>query len=136
MSTTRRNPISKFFLGPMKGSENPKQLDNHVAVVTGGNRGIGKEVAIDLASRGCNVFILCRDLDRGRETAKEINLSVNKFIEKSKIFLEFNLNLQTRRNGVVPLKCDLSSMASVRKCCESLLKRKITINFLVCNAGK
>jgi NAD(P)-dependent dehydrogenase (short-subunit alcohol dehydrogenase family) len=40
-----------------------------VAVVTGGNRGIGLEVCRQLAERGYEVVLGSRDLDKGREAA-------------------------------------------------------------------
>jgi NAD(P)-dependent dehydrogenase (short-subunit alcohol dehydrogenase family) len=43
-----------------------------VALVTGGNRGIGREVARQLAEAGVNVIIGARDLEAGQRAAKEI----------------------------------------------------------------
>lgn len=47
---------------------------NHpkTAVVTGSNRGIGKEVARQLCQRGFAVFIASRDMHDGREAADEL----------------------------------------------------------------
>ncbi|MDA3792761.1 MAG: SDR family NAD(P)-dependent oxidoreductase [Elusimicrobia bacterium] len=43
-----------------------------VALVTGGNRGIGKSIALYLAERGADVFITARDKDKIEETVKEL----------------------------------------------------------------
>ena len=42
------------------------------ALVTGGNRGIGKAIAKGLRARGLNVVIACRDRMSGRQVADEI----------------------------------------------------------------
>ena len=70
------NFIQKWFQGPTKGSDNPKKLLGKVALITGATSGIGKEVAQDLAHRGCRVLILCRDQQRAEAVAKDINESV------------------------------------------------------------
>lgn len=44
-----------------------------VALVTGGNRGIGREVCRQLAARGYNVLLGARDLGKGRVAAREID---------------------------------------------------------------
>ncbi|WP_342659766.1 3-oxoacyl-[acyl-carrier-protein] reductase FabG [Rhodococcus ruber] len=46
--------------------------DRRVALVTGGNRGIGREVARQLAKAGLTVVIGSRDLAAGTQAAKEI----------------------------------------------------------------
>ncbi|HYY33170.1 MAG TPA: SDR family oxidoreductase [Gaiellaceae bacterium] len=43
-----------------------------VALVSGGNRGLGREVAKELAELGYRVVIGARDLSRGEEAAREI----------------------------------------------------------------
>jgi len=43
-----------------------------VALVTGGNRGIGLAISESLSHQGCHVAIGCRDVDRGREAASNI----------------------------------------------------------------
>jgi NAD(P)-dependent dehydrogenase (short-subunit alcohol dehydrogenase family) len=47
-----------------------------VALVSGGNRGLGREVARELAERGYWVVIGARDLSRGEETARELGARV------------------------------------------------------------
>lgn len=51
------------FMVPMMGSVASYGLHGHVAVVTGGSRGLGKGIALELASAGCIVYIT------GRSTA-------------------------------------------------------------------
>jgi NAD(P)-dependent dehydrogenase (short-subunit alcohol dehydrogenase family) len=46
--------------------------DGRVVVVTGGNRGLGREVARQCAARGDTVVLGSRDLAAGRQAAREI----------------------------------------------------------------
>jgi carbonyl reductase 1 len=46
--------------------------DRRIAVVTGGNRGIGREIARRLASAGLDVVATGRDPDQGRKAAAEV----------------------------------------------------------------
>lgn len=48
------------------------QADGAVALVTGANRGIGREVARQLARRGYTVVVGARDAEQGRATAAEL----------------------------------------------------------------
>ena len=47
-------------------------LTDRVAVVTGGNGGIGKGIAQGLASAGCNIVIAARNMDKSAGAAREI----------------------------------------------------------------
>lgn len=48
------------------------QLENRMAVVTGGGSGIGQAIAMELATRGAAVAVLDVSVDRARETAERI----------------------------------------------------------------
>lgn len=58
--------------------------------------GIGKETAIDLASRGAKVYIACRDESRGTEALKDIKK-------------------QSGSDKVFFIQLDLASLASIRE---------------------
>jgi NAD(P)-dependent dehydrogenase (short-subunit alcohol dehydrogenase family) len=47
-------------------------VEERVALISGGNRGLGREVARELAELGYRVVIGSRDLAKGEETAEEI----------------------------------------------------------------
>ena len=47
-------------------------MDNLIALVTGGNKGIGREIARQLAAGGHTVYVASRDAERGEEAVAEI----------------------------------------------------------------
>lgn len=49
-----------------------KQLDDRVAIITGGSRGIGKEIAANIAAAGAKVVIVSRKADSCAQAAAEI----------------------------------------------------------------
>ncbi len=51
------------------------RLDGRVALVTGGNRGLGKQMALALTEAGASVAITSRDAARAQEAAAEIAAS-------------------------------------------------------------
>ena len=50
----------------------PPPVPGRVALVTGGNRGIGRGIALELASTGCNIVLAARDADALARTSAEI----------------------------------------------------------------
>ncbi|CAD5120199.1 DgyrCDS8772 [Dimorphilus gyrociliatus] len=92
-------------------------LMNKVVIVTGGNRGIGKECVKDLVKRGATVIMACRNIEKGLRTKEEIE-KVCGIFEKIEI-----------------IKIDLSSLKSVREFVEEFRKKYENLHILINNAG-
>ena len=56
------------------------ELDGKVAIVTGGSKGIGKAIALELAKEGVNVAICARTFETLESTAKELSEKTGKHI--------------------------------------------------------
>jgi 3-oxoacyl-[acyl-carrier protein] reductase len=92
---------------------------NKTAIITGSGRGIGKEVAIQLADHGVNVVVCSR-------TQSEID-SVVQEIE----------NVSNNQVDVLGLRCDVSVLSDVNSLVQSAADKfgSETIDILVNNAG-
>ncbi|XP_029385171.1 retinol dehydrogenase 12, like [Echeneis naucrates] len=91
-------------------------LDGKTVVITGGNTGIGKETAIDLAKRGAKVIIACRDMEKAQAAVKDI--------------IEVSGN-----ENVLCMKLDLADSKSIREFAEAVNKGEPKLNILINNAG-
>jgi NAD(P)-dependent dehydrogenase (short-subunit alcohol dehydrogenase family) len=82
-----------------------------VALVSGGNRGIGREVARRLAEEGYRVVIGSRDPDRAEEVARELG------------------------SGVAARQLDVTDEESIERCIESVAGELGRLDVLVNSAG-
>lgn len=89
-------------------------LSGKVAVVTGGNRGIGLGMARGLARAGASIAVWSRDEARNAEAVSELEA------------------LGTRASSV---RCDVSSEASVEAACAETVERFGQVDIGVANAG-
>jgi NAD(P)-dependent dehydrogenase (short-subunit alcohol dehydrogenase family) len=86
----------------------------YTALVTGGNRGIGRAVCKGLADRGLNVVMGARNEDKGKGAAAPIR----------------------ERGGSVRVEqLDVIETASINACAERLAADDVTVDVLVNNAG-
>ena len=87
-----------------------------VALVTGANSGIGFATARALAEKGAHVVLACRNPERARRAADE---------------LESDLD----RSSIELLTVDLSDLVAVRRSAERFLAEHARLDLLVNNAG-
>jgi meso-butanediol dehydrogenase / (S,S)-butanediol dehydrogenase / diacetyl reductase len=85
-----------------------------VALVTGGGRGLGREIALVLAREGCHVAVAARSSDQVDATAAAVA----------------NLGVQT-----VPLVLDVTDEGAVARAVASIVARLGPVDVLVNNAG-
>ncbi len=91
-------------------------MKGKVVIITGATSGIGKETAISLAKMGAIIVIATRNIEAGEKIKKEI-VQI------------------TKNNNIDYLQCDLASMNSVRKFCDSFKEKYERLDVLVNNAG-
>lgn len=101
-------------------------LSGKVAVVTGGSRGIGKGIALELAQAGATVYITGRNQDSLSEAAADIN----KHNGREGIDMA---NLEGNSN-VHPLVCDHADDEAVKKAFAYVFDHHPRVDILVNNA--
>ena len=91
-------------------------LNNKTAVVTGSNRGIGKEIVVQYAKNGADVFAIAR-----------------KKTEEFDLFCAETAD----RNGVniIPVYMDLNNQDEIKTGAKEILSHRKTIDIIVNNAG-
>jgi NAD(P)-dependent dehydrogenase (short-subunit alcohol dehydrogenase family) len=100
--------------GTPLGAENGKDLAGRVAVVTGGGRGLGREIALALAAAGADIAIAGRDPEPLAATAAEL--------------AEFGV-------ATAEVECDVVDPAVVARLRDEVAGRLGSASILVANAG-
>ncbi|MFS0776860.1 SDR family oxidoreductase [Neobacillus sp. 3P2-tot-E-2] len=89
-------------------------LDKHVALVTGGNRGIGYELVKQLALKGFKVILASRDPEMGHEAAQRL--------------YDSNLDISF-------VEMDVDNQESIRQSAVSINEKYGRLDVLINNAG-
>jgi len=86
-----------------------------VAIVTGGNSGMGKATVAALADQGYTVIMLCRNKKRGEEALQDL--------------------LQNKNRDIHMMQCDLGCLEDIRRFTDKFKELYHNIDVLVNNAG-
>jgi len=108
---------NKTAIKPFTTSDIP-DLKDKVAIITGGNTGIGYETAKELAKKGSRVIITVRSKEKGEATLSRLAKDIGN-IENLVSFLEL----------------DLGSLSSVKKFAKEFIALNLPLHILVLNAG-
>lgn len=92
-------------------------LKNKNILITGGSKGIGKEISKKLAEKGANLFIVARDISKLEKTRAEV-LKINPGI------------------NCVVYQADVSDKTQVKNAVKEMIDRFGSIDGLINNAGK
>jgi NAD(P)-dependent dehydrogenase (short-subunit alcohol dehydrogenase family) len=91
-------------------------IKDKIILITGGNAGMGKATAIELAKLGAHVIIMCRNKERGEKALKEIKA-------------------ESGNNSAELMLCDLGSQKSIREFVEKFKEKYNRLDILINNAG-
>ena len=106
--------LRRYFAGGVCRSK--AMLDGKTVIITGGNTGIGKETAIDLAKRNARIIVACRSQEKGKKA-------------------EVDIRRESGSNNVHFRQLDLASFESIRKFAKEVLSEESRIDILINNAG-
>ena len=95
--------------------DNLFNIQDKVAVVTGGSRGIGEMIAAGFLANGAKVYISARKAPALVDKAKELSDKYNQ--------------------ECIPIPCDLSSMNGIEEFTNEIQNKEKGIDFLINNAG-
>uniref|UniRef100_A0ABI8ARM7 Retinol dehydrogenase 13 n=1 Tax=Felis catus TaxID=9685 RepID=A0ABI8ARM7_FELCA len=85
-------------------------------IVTGANTGIGKQTALELAKRGGNIILACRDMEKCEAAARDIRR-------------------ETLNHHVSAWHLDLASLKSIREFAAKITEEKERVHILINNAA-
>lgn len=96
---------------------NIPDLKNKIAIVTGGNAGLGYQISLELARKNATVIIACRTKEKGVKAIENIEKTLNRTI-KSDV-----------------LKLDLTDITSIQEFADGFKQKYQQLDILVNNAG-
>ncbi|KAG0267990.1 hypothetical protein BGZ95_002670 [Linnemannia exigua] len=111
-----------YVLKPNFSHDNIPDLTTQVAIVTGGNTGLGYETALALAAKGAHVFLACRHKQKALDAIERIERELAETAPHLYPKLDF-------------LSLDLADLRSVARTAREFLSKGLSLNILVNNAG-
>lgn len=91
-------------------------MSSRICLITGANSGIGRVTALELAKKGFDIIMLCRDLKKARPVRQEIK--------------------RVSKTGYVDLLwCDMAIQSSVVQAAREVIDRYNHLDVLINNAG-
>ena len=108
--------LFRVFLVNGRKCPSKARIDGKTVIITGGNTGIGKITAQELAARGGRVIIACRD---GAKAAAAVA----------------DIRKETGNEEVLYKKLDLASTDSIRQFAGEILAEEHRLDILILNAG-
>eukprot|EP00057_Strongylocentrotus_purpuratus_P033097 XP_790111.3 PREDICTED: retinol dehydrogenase 12 [Strongylocentrotus purpuratus] len=105
-----------WFYGGTRRVKSRVSLKGKTVIITGANAGIGRETAVDLASRGARVIMGCRNPLKAQAALAEVRKRSN-------------------NNDVIFKQVDVSDLKSVRNFAEEILREEERLDILINNAG-
>ncbi|XP_054857821.1 dehydrogenase/reductase SDR family member 13-like [Eublepharis macularius] len=103
-----------FVRGPK--CPNERSLRGKTVVLTGGNSGIGKATALELARRGARVILACRNKEQAESAV-------------------YDIRRESGNNEVLFMSLDLANLNSVRSFADAFLRSEPRLDILINNAG-
>ncbi|CCA74447.1 related to Oxidoreductase, short-chain dehydrogenase [Serendipita indica DSM 11827] len=101
---------------PQWSLEDMVSMDGKIAIVTGGNGGIGYHATKNLLKHGAKVYMASRDSPKSHDAIQR-------------------LKEETGKDAIYLLPIDLSDLRGVRKAAEEYLSKESTLDVLMNNAG-
>ncbi|XP_054857824.1 dehydrogenase/reductase SDR family member 13-like [Eublepharis macularius] len=107
-----------YYYKVVRGPKCPNEtrLRGKTVLLTGGNSGIGKATALELARRGARVILACRNKERAESAVHDIRR-------------------ESGNNEVVSMSLDLANLSSVQSFVDAFLKSEPRLDILINNAG-
>ncbi len=98
-------------------SDNIPNLKGKIAVITGGNIGLGYQISLELANKGAHIVIACRTKSKGQKAIENIKKSLNRKVSAEVITL------------------DLTNQKSISNFAAEFGKKYRKLDLLINNAG-
>ncbi|XP_058018466.1 dehydrogenase/reductase SDR family member 13-like isoform X2 [Ahaetulla prasina] len=104
-----------YYLVAATWCRNAVSLRGKTVLITGGNAGIGKATAVDLARRGARVILACRNKARGESAV-------------------YDIRRESGNSEVILMILDLGNLNSVRAFAQTFLESEPRLDILINNA--